>query len=90
MYSYELNLNLPNKVINFPPEAQLSNLDFALLAKKKASLYNSYFAFLSLVFLLISNLTNGLHLHQFLETKTTEANKSLKLLHYCPTNEQKD
>ena len=33
---------------------------------------------LSLVFLLISNLTNGLHLHQFLGTKTVEANKSLK------------
>ena len=33
---------------------------------------------LSLVFLLISNLTNGLHWHQFLGTKTTEANKSLK------------
>ena len=32
----------------------------------------------SLVFLLISNLTNGLRLHQFLGTKTTEANKSLK------------
>ena len=32
----------------------------------------------SLVFLLNSNLTNGLHLHQFLGTKTTEANKSLK------------
>ena len=34
--------------------------------------------YLSLVFLLISNLTNGLHLHQFLGTKTTEANKSLE------------
>ena len=33
---------------------------------------------LSLVFLLISYLTNGLRLHQFLGTKTTEANKSLK------------
>ena len=33
---------------------------------------------LSLVFLRISNLRNGLHLHQFLGTKTTEANKSLK------------
>ena len=33
---------------------------------------------LSLVFLLISNLTNGHRLHQFLETKTTKANKSLK------------
>ena len=32
----------------------------------------------SLVFLLISNLSNGLSLHQFLSTKTTEANKSLK------------
>ena len=34
--------------------------------------------FLSLVFLLISNFTNVLHLHQYLGTKTTEANKSLK------------
>ena len=31
-----------------------------------------------IVFLLISNLSNGLRLHQFLGTKTTEANKSLK------------
>ena len=34
--------------------------------------------FLSLVFLLMSRLTNGLRLHHFLGTKTTEANKSLK------------
>jgi hypothetical protein len=33
---------------------------------------------LSLVFLLIGNLTNGPRFHQFLGTKTTEANKSLK------------
>ena len=33
---------------------------------------------LSLVFLLISNPINNLHLHQFLGTKTTETNKSLK------------
>ena len=33
---------------------------------------------LSLVLLLISNLTNELHLHQFLVSKTTWANKSLK------------
>ena len=33
---------------------------------------------LSLVFLLIINLTSWLRLHQFLGTKTTEANKSLK------------
>ena len=33
---------------------------------------------LILVFLLISNLISWLHLHQFLGTKTTEANKSLK------------
>ena len=32
----------------------------------------------SVVFLLFSNLTNGLRLNQFLGTKTTEANKSLK------------
>ena len=33
---------------------------------------------LSLVLLLISNLTNGLLLHQFLVTKSVEANKSVK------------
>ena len=33
---------------------------------------------LSLVLLLISNLTNGLRLHQFLVTKSAEANKSVK------------
>ena len=32
--------------------------------------------YLSLVLLLISNLTNELRLHQFLRTKTTVANKS--------------
>ena len=34
---------------------------------------------LSLVLLLTSNLTNELRLHQFLEPKTTVANKSLKI-----------
>ena len=33
---------------------------------------------LSLIFLLISNLINRLRLHQFLVTKPTEVNKSLK------------
>ena len=33
---------------------------------------------LHIVFLLVSNITNGIRLHQFLGTKTTEANKSLK------------
>ena len=49
--------------------------------KKKNSLkkFNLVPQFLlSLVFLLISNLTNGLRLHQFLRTRTTDANKSLK------------
>ena len=32
----------------------------------------------SLVLLLISNLTNGLRLHQFLVTKSAEANKFVK------------
>ena len=32
----------------------------------------------SLVLLLISNLTNGLRLHQFLVTKISEVNKSVK------------
>ena len=36
--------------------------------------------YLSLVFLLISNLTNGLRLHQFLETKTTEAKAAGKVV----------
>ena len=35
---------------------------------------------LSLVLLLISNLTNGLCLHQFLVTKSAEANKSVKII----------
>ena len=34
--------------------------------------------YLSLIFLLINNLINKLRLHQFLGTKTTEKNKSLK------------
>ena len=34
--------------------------------------------YLSLVLLLISDLTNGLCLHQFLVTKSAEANKSVK------------
>ena len=42
------------------------------------SLRSDFSTKLKLVFLLISNLTNGLCLHQFLGTKTTEANKSLK------------
>ena len=33
---------------------------------------------LSLVLLLISNLTNGLRLHQFLVTKSADANKFVK------------
>ena len=46
---------------------------------------------LSLIFLLISNLFNMLHLYQFLGTKTTEANKSLKAESTNKiTNEQKD
>ena len=49
---------------------------------------------ISLVLLLISNLTNGLRLHQFLMSKTTEANKSLKLMQMelisKITNEKKD
>ena len=35
-------------------------------------------SYLSLVLLFISDLTNGLCLHQFLETKSEEANKSVK------------
>ena len=35
-------------------------------------------SYLSLVLLLISNLTNGLRLHQFLVTKSEEANKFVK------------
>ena len=49
---------------------------------------------LSLIFLLISNLINKLRLHQFLGTKTIEANKSLKTDAKEPinkiTNDQKD
>ena len=35
---------------------------------------------LSLVLLLISNITNGLRLHQFLVTKSEEANKLVNLM----------
>ena len=45
---------------------------------KTKILHNSVFYKLSLVLLLISNLINELRLHQFLASKTTEANKSLK------------
>ena len=49
------------------------------------------FHHLSLVFLLISNLTNGLRLYQFLATKSAEANKSVKTeLISKITNEKKD
>ena len=40
--------------------------------------FSSIFHVLRLVFLLISNLISWLSLHQFLGTKTTEVNKSLK------------
>ena len=43
----------------------------------------------SLVFLLLSNPTNRLRLRQFLESKTTEANKSLKTDKW-DYNEQKE
>ena len=50
--------------------------------------------YLSLVLLLISNLTNELCLYRFLRTKNTEANKSLKTdateLISKITNEKKD
>ena len=42
--------------------------------------FNELLIYLSLVLLLISNLTNGLRLHQFLVTKSAEANKSVKLM----------
>ena len=40
--------------------------------------FNELVIYLSLVLLVISNLTNGLRLHQFLVTKSAEANKSVK------------
>ena len=50
--------------------------------------------FLSLALFLISNLTNELRLHQFLVTKSGEANKSKKLMQTeiisKITNEKKD
>ena len=49
-----------------------------LKVAKPTKLFDEFLVILSLVFLLISNLTNGLHLHQFLGTKTIESNKSLK------------
>ena len=49
-----------------------------LKAEKNLVIFCPPVTVLSLVFLLISNVTDGLCLHQFLGTKTTEANKSLK------------
>ena len=46
-------------------------------SNKREKLYESKLE-LGLVLLLISNLTNGLHGHQFLVTKSAEANKSVK------------
>ena len=40
--------------------------------------FNELVIYLSLVLLVISNLTNGLRLHQFLVTKSVEGNKSVK------------
>ena len=41
--------------------------------------FTNQIAYLSLVLLLISNRTNGLRLHQFSQTKSTVADKSLKI-----------
>ena len=53
---------------------QKSSESFSFFSLKNTNLG----AHLSLIFLLISNLINKLRLHQFLGTKTIEANKSLK------------
>ena len=56
-------------------------LELALAHIVECSALNSLhllFDFKSLVLLLISNLTNELHLHQILMSKTTVANTSLK------------
>ena len=48
------------------------------ICSKEIFIQTSSNYFKSLVLLLISNLINGLRLHQCLGTKATEANKSLK------------
>ena len=42
------------------------------------TVFQFFYRLLSLVLLLISNLTNGLCLHQFLVTNSEEVNKSVK------------
>ena len=59
--------NLKQGVIYFIKQALPPNISAGSVA-----------TYLSLVLLLITNLTNGLHLHQFLVTKSEEANKSVK------------
>ena len=61
-----LEIRLSNHNLN----STWKNFSLSILGQAEANL--------SLVFLLISNLINRLHLHQFLGTKTTVANKSLK------------
>ena len=74
----------PIQKIQFFPSAtlqrknEIANQSNFSLEKKNIGLCNGLFQALSLVLLLISNLTNGLRLHQFLVTKSAEANKSVK------------
>ena len=73
-------------VFNLKMESVSKNTLFGLKMMVKSGLEKIFLKFLhagdyfllSLVFLLIINLTNGLCLHQFFISKTTEANKSLK------------
>ena len=53
-------------------------MEFDEIPKKSPKTLQFLTVGLSLVLLLISNLTNGLRLHQFLVTKSAEANKSVK------------
>ena len=69
-----MQMELISKITNEKKDKTLVNIFgffFGKIDKRTVCL-------LSLVLLLISNLTNGLRLHQFLVTKSAEANKSVK------------
>ena len=54
------------------------NIQSHICLEQDAPTYRPKACVKPIFFLLISNLTNRLRLHQFLGTKTTEMNKSLK------------
>ena len=69
------SLNVTTKQPKDHKRPELSHGIFYVQRRPNTHIINS--SNLSLFFLLISNPTNRLHSHQFLGTRTTEANKSL-------------